>query len=132
MADMRLLLDTHAFLWWLDGDERLSMKARNAIADTENNVLVSAASVWEIGTKFRIGKLDGAADVAADVPACIVAQGFEALSVTAEHAQRAGSLTGTHRDPFERMLIAQASSDNLQLVSNEALFDVYGVRRLWA
>lgn len=128
---MRLLLDTHAFLWWLDGDERLSKTALNAIADTGNNVFVSAASVWEITTKFRIGKLEGAAEVAADVPACIAMQGFQALSVTAEHAQKAGSLAGTHRDPFDRMIIAQASTDDLQLVSNEALFDIYGVRRLW-
>jgi PIN domain nuclease of toxin-antitoxin system len=128
---MRLLLDTHAFLWWLDGDELLPAPARDAIADTLNDVLVSAASVWEIATKFRIGKLPGAAEVAADVPKCIAQQGFESVSVTTQHAQRAGSLLGTHRDPFDRMLIAQACLDDLILVSNETLFDAYGVRRLW-
>ena len=132
MADVKLLLDTHAFLWWLDGDEQLPVHARDAIADMHNDVLISAASVWEITTKFRIGKLPGAAEVAADVPKCVVEQGFESLSISERHAQRAGALAGPHRDPFDRMLIAQASIDNLVLVSNETLFDAYGVQRLWS
>jgi PIN domain nuclease of toxin-antitoxin system len=126
-----LLLDTHALLWWLDGDERLSPGARAAIADTANTVLVSAASAWEITTKHRLGKLPGAADVARDVAACVLGQGFEELSITLRDAERAGRLPGPHRDPFDRMLLAQALRADLELVSNETAFDGYGVRRLW-
>lgn len=128
---MRLLLDTHALLWWLDGDRRLSPKARSALADDSNTVLVSAASAWEIATKVRIGKLPGAVDVAADVAGIVRGQGFEALEITLVHAQRAGGLPGTHRDPFDRMLIAQAHLENLPLVSDDAVFDEYGVTRFW-
>lgn len=126
-----LLLDTHALLWWLDGDDRLSETARAAIADPARSVRVSAASAWEITMKHRLGKLPGAAAVAEDVPGCIAGQGFEALAITLEDAVRAGRLPGPHRDPFDRMLIAQAQARDLALVSNETLFDGYGVRRLW-
>ena len=128
---MRLLLDTHAVLWWLDGDKHLSRAARKAIESETSLVVVSAASVWEITTKVRIGKLPGALAVAADVAACLVAQGFSSLPITVEHAQRAGSLPGPHRDPFDRMLIAQAQIESMAIVSNEALFDTFGVTRLW-
>jgi PIN domain nuclease of toxin-antitoxin system len=127
----RLLLDTHTFLWWLDGDERLSPKARALIADASVSVLVSAASAWEISTKFRLGKLPGAAMVAADVAGCIATQGFEALPIAVDQAQRAGALPGPHRDPFDRMLAAQAQAESLTLVSNDPAFDGFGVTRLW-
>jgi PIN domain nuclease of toxin-antitoxin system len=126
-----LLLDTHALLWWLDGDARLSGAAQEAILDPARTVLVSAASAWEITTKHRLGKLPGAGDVARDVRACIAGQGFEALAITVADAERAGRLPGPHRDPFDRMLIAQALGRDLPLVSNELLFDGYGVARLW-
>jgi PIN domain nuclease of toxin-antitoxin system len=128
---MRLLLDTHAFLWWLDGDRKLPSRVRKVIALEENEIYVSAASVWEITTKARLGKLPGAVAVAADVPSAIVSQHFWALPISAEHAQRAGSLAGSHRDPFDRMLVAQALSEDLSIASNEEIFDTYGVRRLW-
>lgn len=128
---MRLLLDTHTLLWWLDGDRRLSPQARLALADEANTVLVSAASAWEIATKVRIGKLPGAIDVAADVAGVVRGQGFEELEMTIVHAQRAGGLPGAHRDPFDRMLIAQAHLENLPLVSDDAVFDEYGVTRFW-
>lgn len=128
---MRILLDTHAFLWWLDGDRKLPVKVRRLLADEDTAVYVSAASVWEITTKARIGKLPGALAVAADVPSAIVAQGFTSLAISVDHAQRAGNLPGTHRDPFDRMLIAQAQADSLPLVSNERIFDAYGISRLW-
>jgi PIN domain nuclease of toxin-antitoxin system len=128
---VRLLLDTHAFLWWLDGDRRLSRPARAAIADDRNAVLVSAASAWEIATKSRLGRLPGAADVAGDIPGCVSRQRFESLEISLLHAQRAGRLPGDHRDPFDRMLIAQAQIEDLTLVTNERLFDQYGVTRLW-
>src|SRR5215468_5476750 len=128
---MRLLLDTHAFLWWLDGDPRLPARLRTAIAESANDVLVSAASVWEITTKARLGKLPGAMDVAADVPACIESQGFVSLPITVHHAQRAGALRGPHRDPFDRMLIVQAQAEGVPIASSETVFDDYGLTRLW-
>jgi PIN domain nuclease of toxin-antitoxin system len=128
---VRLLLDTHAFLWWLDGDRRLSIKARRLIADEANSVLVSAASAWEITTKTRLGKLPGAKDVSADVLGCIGNQGFVPLDITVLHAQRAGALAGDHRDPFDRMLIAQAQLEDVAIISDDRIFDAYGVRRVW-
>lgn len=128
---MRLLLDTHALLWWLDGDARLSKRARAAIGDPRTTCLVSAASAWEITTKARLGKLPGAREVAADVVGCLRAQLFTPLDITMGHAQRAGSLPGAHRDPFDRMLIAQAQAENLPLVSNDEVFDGFGVVRIW-
>ena len=128
---MRALLDTHALLWWLDGDERLSEPARAFIGDEDNAVLVSAASAWEIATKVRIGRLPGAVQVAAELGACLISQGFTGLAITLAHGLRAGGLPGPHRDPFDRMLIAQAQAEDLALISNETVFDAYGVRRLW-
>ena len=128
---MRLLLDTHALIWWLAGDRSLSAAAREAVADLDNDVFVSAASAWEITTKYRIGKLPEAHALAADVASAIASQGFVGLPITVLHGQAAGSLPGPHRDPFDRMLIAQATLGDLVLVSNEVIFDRYGVRRLW-
>jgi PIN domain nuclease of toxin-antitoxin system len=128
---MRVLLDTHSLLWWLDGDPLLSSPARDVISDEAGIVFVSAASAWEIATKHRLGRLPQAADVARDVVKCLRDQGFEPLPVTVAHGQRAGSLPGLHRDPFDRMLIAQAILEDCVLVSNERLFDRYGVTRLW-
>ena len=128
---MRVLIDTHAFLWWLAGNERLSRTARGAIANPGNRVLVSAASAWEIATKHRLGKLPGADEVAGDVMACIEDHGFQPLAITVAHAERAGRLPGPHRDPFDRMLIAQSLAHDFPLVSIESLFDRYAVRRIW-
>lgn len=128
---MRLLLDTHALLWWLDGDRRLSLKARRAIASASNSILVSAVSAWEITTKARLGKLPGATDVAEDVAACVASQGFLPLDITMRHAQRAGRLPGAHRDPFDRMLIAQSQIEDVALVSDDEAFDAFDVRRFW-
>ncbi len=128
---MRVLADTHAFLWWLAGDRRLSEAARGVIDHPDNSVLVSAASAWEIAAKHRLGKLPGADVVAVDVVAAIADHGFEPLVITVTDAERAGRLPGPHRDPFDRMLIAQSMAHDLPLVSNESLFDRYGVRRIW-
>lgn len=128
---MDLLLDTHAFLWWLAGDDALSVQARTAIGDARNTVFVSAATAWEIATKVRIGKLPGAATLAAGLSDVVAGQGFVRLPVSFAHGQAAGVLPGPHKDPFDRMLIAQAMLDGIALVSNEQLFDAYGVRRLW-
>ena len=128
---MRILLDTHAFLWWLAGNPRLVETARRAIAADENDVLVSAASAWEIATKHRLGKLPAADALAGDIRGGIADQGFDELAVSVADAERAGRLPGRHRDPFDRMLIAQALAHDLAIVSNEQAFDRYGVNRLW-
>lgn len=128
---MRVLLDTHALLWWLDGDARLPTKMREVIGDPKNEILVSAASAIEITTKFRIGKLPGAAAVAADVAQCVASQSFLPLAISLVHAERAGRLPGPHRDPFDRLLAAQCQSEDLPIVSADAVFDGYGVTRLW-
>jgi PIN domain nuclease of toxin-antitoxin system len=128
---MHLLLDTHALLWWLAGDRRLSTHARSAIADEDAKVFVSAASAWEITTKFRIGKLPGARLLVDDIAGAIASQAFSPLAISVVHAQRAGLLPGQHRDPFDRMLIAQSQLEGLTIVSNERVFDDYGVARLW-
>ena len=128
---MQLLIDTHAFLWWLAGNERLSRAARDAIGNQDNTVLVSAASAWEITTKHRLGKLPGADEVAGNVIATVENHGFQPLAITVSHAERAGRLPGPHKDPFDRMLIAQALAHDLTLVSIESLFDGFGVRRIW-
>ena len=128
---VRALLDTHAFLWWLADSGRLSSPARDTIADEANDIFVSAASAWEIATKFRLGKLPGAETVAADVAGSVADQGFEALAIDIADAERAGRLPGPHRDPFDRLLIAQALARDLTILSTDAAFDPYGVERQW-
>lgn len=128
---MRYLADTHAVIWWLSGSSLLSAPARAALADEANAIYVSAASAWEITTKYRLGKLPGAAMIAADVETGIRAGGFLPLPITMSQAETAGRLEGRHRDPFDRMLIAQALLEGLILVSNESAFDAFGVARLW-
>jgi PIN domain nuclease of toxin-antitoxin system len=128
---LSLLLDTHAFLWWLAGDERMSRPARTALDRETADVLVSAATAWEIATKHRLGKLPSADAIAGDLSGTIRRNGFVELAVTVQHGERAGRLPGPHRDPFDRMLVAQAQAEDLAIVSNEALFDGFGVRRVW-
>lgn len=128
---MRALLDTHALLWWLSDDPALTRAARKAIAETRNTVIVSAASAWEIATKFRLGKLTTAADLVSNFAVQLEQEGFQLMAISAEHGVRAGLLPGPHKDPFDRMLIAQSQAENLPIVSNEAIFETYGVRRLW-
>jgi PIN domain nuclease of toxin-antitoxin system len=128
---LNLLLDTHALIWWLAGDAALSVLARDAIGDMGNTVAVSAASAMEISTKFRLGKLDQAALLARDFDAIVRAQGFVELPITFRHAGTAGAMGIAHKDPFDRILIAQAQVEDMVLVSNERLFDGYAVRRLW-
>jgi PIN domain nuclease of toxin-antitoxin system len=128
---LRALLDTYALLWWLSDDPALTRAARKIIAETRNTLIVSAASAWEIAIKVRLGKLPTATDLAADFSGLIEREGFEQLAISAEHGIRAGLLPGPHKGPFDRMLIAQAQAENIPIVSNEASFESYGVRRLW-
>ena len=128
---MRLLLDTHAFLWWVTDDKRLPQAARRAIAEDGNDVLVSATTAWEIAIKHGLGKLPEADALVTDIAGTMGRQGFEELPIAIADAMRAGALPTIHGDPFDRMLIAQALSRDLVVISNESIFDRYGVRRVW-
>ena len=128
---MRVLLDTHAFIWWVADSSRLSTAAYLVIDDETNEIVVSAASAWEIATKYRLGKLPEAEAIATDVAECIADEGFEALSISVADAERSGRLPGLHGDPFDRLLIAQTLRHDLPIVSVDAEFDSYGVNRLW-
>src|SRR5262245_53356149 len=127
---MPLLLDTHAIIWWSADAPQLSAAADEAIR-SEPVVYVSAASVFEIATKHRLGKLPQVEKIVADLKGFIADEGFRELPISVQHAQIAGTLPGPSRDPFDRLLIAQAIVENLQLVSIENPFDAYPVRRLW-
>jgi PIN domain nuclease of toxin-antitoxin system len=128
---LRLLLDTHVLIWWLAGDEKLGRRAWETISDEANLVVVSAASAMEVATKFRIGKLPDAALLAQDFEAIIASQGFTELGISVRHARLAGEMGVDHKDPFDRLLIAQAMSEDLALVSNETRFDEFAVTRVW-
>ncbi|MBX3502254.1 MAG: type II toxin-antitoxin system VapC family toxin [Alphaproteobacteria bacterium] len=128
---MRLLLDTHTFLWWVFADSKLSRRAREAILDEQNEAIISAVTAWEIATRYRIGKLPEASVVANDIVGAIAGEGFTELALSVAHAQRAGSMGGKHQDPFDRMLAAQALLENLVLVSNDRAFEQYAIERLW-
>lgn len=128
---MKLLLDTHALLWWVYDSGRLPATVQTAIANDDNIILVSAVSAVEVTTKFRSGKLPGADELAGNFLDVIAGQGFGQLPITVEHGHLAGTMAIPHKDPFDRLLIAQAQVERAWLVSNEALFDQFGVRRLW-
>ncbi len=122
----RLLLDTHALLWALDDDDALDEAARNAIVDPRNDVFVSAISIWEISIKRSLGKLKAPGDLISAVEA----SGFQELAVTCVHADHAGNLPPHHRDPFDRMLVAQAQVEGLTIVTHDRVIAKYGVRTL--
>jgi PIN domain nuclease of toxin-antitoxin system len=128
---MRILLETHALLWWATNDNSLPEPARKRIADAHGQVLVSAASAWEIATKARLGRLPSAANLLDDFDGFLARQDFEPLAITVDHGLRAGLLPARHKDPIDRMLIAQAQAENLAIISNDSVFDQYGVRRFW-
>ncbi|MBS3936711.1 MAG: type II toxin-antitoxin system VapC family toxin [Sulfuritalea sp.] len=128
---MRFLLDTHALLWWMADDPRLSSRARELIADERNSILVSAASAWEITTKFRLGKLPIAETAVPRFNELIEADGFEHLPVTYLHALRAGSLAVEHRDPFDRMLAAQSALEAAPLITRDPVFTAFGTAVVW-
>lgn len=128
---MRLLLDTHALLWGLLDDPRLSHRAKAAMADQDNDMVVSAVSLFEVKLKHRLGKLDEAAAFVTHHRRIMADIGWSPLSVSIDHAALAGSLDIPHKDPFDRLLIAQALTERVPIVSNEKLFDAFGVERLW-
>jgi PIN domain nuclease of toxin-antitoxin system len=127
---MKLLLDTHALLWWFSDSASLSAKARRAIAATDNQIFVSAASAWEMAIKNKQGKLD-AQDLLDRLPQDLEDEGFLVLPISIEYALRAGALVEHHRDPFDRMLVAQAQAERLPILSSDTVFDRYDVKRIW-
>jgi PIN domain nuclease of toxin-antitoxin system len=128
---MRLLLDTHAFLWWIEDAGVLSPRARRAIADPENECLLSLASCWEMAIKLSLGKLELATAMERFVPEQLAANGFMQLGVGFRHVCRVATLPFHHRDPFDRLLAAQAIEEGLTVVSRDRVFRAYGVRRIW-
>ena len=125
--ESRLLLDTHVFLWWRAEPSRLSSKVRSSIA-TADVVFVSVASAWEAAIKTSLGRLE----LPDTIEAGVLASGFEKLLITFSHAEHAGGLPPHHRDPFDRMLVAQAQAEGLTLVTHDRLLEPYGVEILWA
>jgi PIN domain nuclease of toxin-antitoxin system len=128
---VRALLDTHALLWWLFDDPQLSATARSIIAAARNHIFVSSASAWEISTKHRIGKLPEAGDMVERLPTYIRKERFEVIPISLEHALYSGKLPGPHRDPFDRMLIAQAVLEKLPLVTCDPIFGEYSIPVAW-
>ena len=128
---MRLLLDTHALLWWWGEEAKLSEAALSAIGNEANEVLVSAATAWEIATKQRLGKLPAWPMPPGGFAELVNADGFTHLPVTAAHAWQAGAMVSAHRDPFDRVLAAQAQMERLLLVTRDPAFAEFRVRTLW-
>lgn len=129
---MRLLLDTHVLLWALAEPSRLSAVAASLIRNPTCSLLVSAASAWEIATKQRLGKLSGAEPIVSAYPAHLATLRAEDLPIRAAHALRAGSFTVEHRDPFDRLLAAQAILEGVPLLTGDAVFAAFpGLRTLW-
>lgn len=128
---MRVLLDTCALIWATLSPSALSQSARETISDEGNVILVSAASAWEIATKVRLGKLPGAEKLERDYLDVMEAAGYTLLDLDTASALRAGRLTAEHRDPFDRMLAAQALGQDIPVLSPDPQFDQFGVRRIW-
>jgi PIN domain nuclease of toxin-antitoxin system len=121
---VRFLLDTHILIWWLADDRKLAKNARAIIANPDNDVLVSAVSLWEISIKAALGRLEVELD---DLEHNVADSGFRSLPINSRHALTAGRLPAIHRDPFDRMLIAQASVEELRVVSHDRVFERYGL-----
>ncbi len=126
-----MLLDTHALLWATLSPDSLSKKAAGIIADESNVILVSAASAWEIATKVRLGRLPGAETLEKEFLDIMEDAGYTLRSIHPEDALRAGRLTSDHRDPFDRMIAAQALAEDISVISADAKLDIFGTRRIW-
>ena len=128
---MRLLLDTHALLWWWSGSRLLPRRVHTAIADPGNEIHVSVVSAWEVALKESLGKLDDMRGISAEFESLMRADGFVALPITLPHALRAGAYAQAHRDPFDRMLAAQSELANLSLVTRDKDLAAFPGPRLW-
>ena len=125
----KLLLDTHALIWWAVDDGRMSRKVKRLIRDEDTQVFVSAATAWEIATKVRLGKLEWKAPV--PVESYCIGQRFELLPVTFSHGAKAGSWPQDHGDPFDRMLAAQSQLEGIPLATNDPKVELFGVSTIW-
>ena len=128
---MNLLLDTHAFLWFIAGDANLSKDARSAMEDENNSCYLSVASLWEIAIKVSLGKLELTEPFETLIPEQLSENGIELLDISVEHTAIVVSMPFHHRDPFDRLLAAQAQAEQMTLVSADEVFDTYEVTRLW-
>lgn len=128
---MRILLDTHTFLWFLEGSSRLSATARGLIEESSNQPFLSVASLWEMAIKISLGKLKLERPFDSLIPEQLELNGIELLGINLSHAAAVITLPFHHRDPFDRLLIAQAVVENMPLVGADSLFDAYPVKRFW-
>lgn len=128
---MRLLLDTHALAWWLLDDPHLPLRVRELIANPDNDVFASAVSAFEAATKYRIGKWNDIGPLATSFEATMTSLGYPVLNISATHAGRAGLMAGDHRDPFDRLLAAQAEIEEMALVTNDPAFEMFPVQSVW-
>jgi PIN domain nuclease of toxin-antitoxin system len=128
---MKLLVDTHALFWWLKTDKRISRRAFSALEDELNQVLVSPVVAWELATKSRLGKWPEAGTVVNDLRDFVLANNLIELPISIAHGRAAGLLTGVHRDPFDRMLAAQAKLEDATLITADPVFGEFGVKVLW-
>jgi PIN domain nuclease of toxin-antitoxin system len=128
---MRLLLDTHALLWWWAGDARLSARAKSVLTRSSNEVMVSAATAWEIAIKHRIGKLPSQPLIVERFAPLLLQDGFTPLHITHRHALHAGDYPQAHRDPFDRLLAAQSELEDLALVTADPQMAAFPGPRLW-
>ncbi|HEX8396936.1 MAG TPA: type II toxin-antitoxin system VapC family toxin [Pyrinomonadaceae bacterium] len=126
---MRLLIDTHVLIWFLEGNKSLSKPHRQIISDSQNDVLVSIASLWEIAVKISLGKLTLAKPLA-DVIKQIAVENIEVLPILPAHALHVSTLPFHHRDPFDRIIVAQSQVENLPIVTNDIEFSHYGIKLL--
>src|SRR5436190_6797575 len=127
---MKVLLDTHALIWWFEGSPKLSKRASSVLGNPSNAIFISAVVGWELAIKVQVGKFH-TPSLVQDLDGIIQREGFAELGISLEHAVRAGLLPMHHRDPFDRLLVAQAQALNVPIVTPDAVFDHYGVQRLW-
>ena len=128
---MKLLLDTHTFLWWIRDDDSLGAKARKAIATEHNQCFVSMASCWEMAIKKSLGKLEIPEPISGFVSEQVAANRFSILPIDLRHVSHLSRLAFHHRDPFDRLLAAQASEEDMSIVSADPIFQRYGIERIW-
>jgi PIN domain nuclease of toxin-antitoxin system len=128
---LRVIIDSHALLWLFSADPALSRRAFEAIASPENEALVSAATAWEIALKVQLGKLPSGANLVQNFSAALERVGFTELPISVDHGIRAGLLPGHRKDPFDRILAAQCQAESIPIISNDKIFDMYAVRRIW-
>lgn len=128
---MRLLLDTHALAWWVLDDPRLSQAAMSANVAPDNDIFISTVSAFEMATKHRLGKWDDIGEFVRVFGVAVAAEGFEIVDINAAHAVLADLMPGNHRDPFDRLLAAQAEIEGLALVTNDPAFEMFPVQSVW-